>query len=204
MATTENRNTEQVIIEAAKQVFIEKGYADASMSDIAARAGINRPALHYYFRTKEKMLQAVYTDVVNYLTPKALNHLQDESVPFFDRVSNAIDVYLGFLIDNPHLPMFGIREVYRDAEHLFEACDVASNNIFRKIKQILLAEMKKGTLKDVPLEYVLYTFYGLLFTPFLIRPIIKLGFDKPEAITREELAPWKAEVISQLKFLLQP
>ena len=51
MGATENNELEHQIIETAKQLFIEKGFAETSMSDIAARVGINRPTLHYYFRT---------------------------------------------------------------------------------------------------------------------------------------------------------
>ena len=51
MATTEYNDLERQIIETAQQLFIEKGFAGTSMSDIAATVGINRPTLHYYFRT---------------------------------------------------------------------------------------------------------------------------------------------------------
>ena len=55
MATTEHSDLEQQIIKTAQQLFIEKGFVETSMSDIAATVGINRPTLHYYFRTKDKM-----------------------------------------------------------------------------------------------------------------------------------------------------
>ena len=38
------------IIEAAKRVFVRKGYEAATMSDVAAEVGIGRTALHYYYR----------------------------------------------------------------------------------------------------------------------------------------------------------
>ena len=66
MATTEHSDLEQQIIKTAQQLFIEKGFVETSMSDIAATVGINRPTLHYYFRTKDKMFKAVFgsnTDV---------------------------------------------------------------------------------------------------------------------------------------------
>ena len=53
MGATENNELEYQIIETAKQLFIEKGFVETSMSDIAAKVGINRPTLHYYFRTKD-------------------------------------------------------------------------------------------------------------------------------------------------------
>ena len=61
---------EEKIIAVAKQVFLEKGYEMTSMSDIAARVGINRPTLHYYFRTKERMFQAVAAPILDAFVPK--------------------------------------------------------------------------------------------------------------------------------------
>ena len=45
MATTEHSDLEQQIIKTAQQLFIEKGFVETSMSDIAATVGINRPTL---------------------------------------------------------------------------------------------------------------------------------------------------------------
>ncbi|MCD8079789.1 MAG: TetR/AcrR family transcriptional regulator [Bacteroides sp.] len=45
---------EEKIIEVARRLFVENGYQKTHMSAIAAAAGINRPTLHYYYRTKEK------------------------------------------------------------------------------------------------------------------------------------------------------
>lgn len=58
--TEQTENIESRIIEAAKQEFIKKGFEQTSMSDIAAVVGINRPTLHYYFRTKDKMFQSSF------------------------------------------------------------------------------------------------------------------------------------------------
>ena len=66
---------ENKIINAARALFIEKGYAETSMSEIATRVGINRPALHYYFRTKDKMFQAVIGGIVSSIIPKVFDAL---------------------------------------------------------------------------------------------------------------------------------
>lgn len=67
--TEQTENIESRIIEAAKQEFIKKGFEQTSMSDIAAVVGINRPTLHYYFRTKDKMFQAVFASIVAKFLP---------------------------------------------------------------------------------------------------------------------------------------
>ena len=46
-------NTEEKIIDAATDVFVQKGMDGARMQEIADLAGINKALLHYYFRSKE-------------------------------------------------------------------------------------------------------------------------------------------------------
>ena len=47
------------LIDSALQVFAEKGYADATMTDIAKKAGVSTPVLYEYFKTKEDLLFAI-------------------------------------------------------------------------------------------------------------------------------------------------
>ena len=55
-------NTESRILEAAKEVFIAKGFDGARMQEIADTAEINKALLHYYFRNKDKLFEAVFED----------------------------------------------------------------------------------------------------------------------------------------------
>ena len=54
--------TEEKILEAAKKIFHRKGYKGARMQEIADEADINKALLHYYFRSKEKLFEAVFED----------------------------------------------------------------------------------------------------------------------------------------------
>ena len=86
MKTSHNsKDLEKEIIENAKQLFIEKGFAETSMSDIAARTGINRPVLHYYFRTKDKMFQAVFGSIVLSFVPQVQDIILQKDLPFRER-----------------------------------------------------------------------------------------------------------------------
>jgi AcrR family transcriptional regulator len=57
---TATSSTEDVIVEAARAVFMQKGFAATRMCDIAQTAGINQALLHYYFRTKDKLFSIVF------------------------------------------------------------------------------------------------------------------------------------------------
>lgn len=56
----------EVILKAAAQVFAEKGFAAATVRDIADEADMLSGSLYYYFDSKESMIQEI---VVGYLTP---------------------------------------------------------------------------------------------------------------------------------------
>lgn len=51
--------TRDRILDAAEQMFAERGYAATSLRSIMAEAGVNVAAIHYYFRSKESLLEAV-------------------------------------------------------------------------------------------------------------------------------------------------
>ena len=58
--TENDKQTEEKIFDAATDVFVEKGMDGARMQDIANHAGINKALLHYYFRTKDQLFNAVF------------------------------------------------------------------------------------------------------------------------------------------------
>ncbi|RJG53295.1 TetR/AcrR family transcriptional regulator [Sphingobium terrigena] len=57
---TEQSSTRTVILDAAEKVIIEEGYAAVTTRRIAERAGIKAPLVHYYYKTIDDLLTAVY------------------------------------------------------------------------------------------------------------------------------------------------
>jgi len=55
---TRGDETRRKIIDAAIRLFGQHGFAGASTRDIAAEAGVNAPALQYYFENKEGVYRA--------------------------------------------------------------------------------------------------------------------------------------------------
>ena len=51
------------MIDTARRLFTEKGFAETTMSDIASETGVKRSTLHYYFANKDVMFQAVLSRV---------------------------------------------------------------------------------------------------------------------------------------------
>jgi AcrR family transcriptional regulator len=53
------------IVEAALEVFAEKGFAAAKLDDIARRAGVSKGAVYLYFETKEEIFRAVVSRAIS-------------------------------------------------------------------------------------------------------------------------------------------
>ncbi|MCH7840291.1 MAG: TetR/AcrR family transcriptional regulator [Planctomycetes bacterium] len=76
--------TRQRLVEAARELFLAKGYEAASVADVLARAEVNSGSLYYFFKTKEQLLLAVLDEYVDLLEPMILR-------PVFERVSDPLD-----------------------------------------------------------------------------------------------------------------
>lgn len=195
---------ENKIIEAARTVFIERGYAETSMSEIATKAGINRPVLHYYFRTKDKMFQAVFGSIVSSVIPQVLDAIMQREKSIAERIECIINAYYSLFESTPYLPLFMLRELNRDPELLIKT--IMGLNItetMRKAITSLQEEMEEGKLKKVPLQFIFFNFYSLLTFPFLTIDISRKIFDNNEESFRKSLDEWKKNIIFQMENLLK-
>lgn len=57
------RIVENEIVEHAARLFAERGFAGTSVQDIADAMGVSRPALYYYFKSKDDLLASLVTEV---------------------------------------------------------------------------------------------------------------------------------------------
>jgi AcrR family transcriptional regulator len=179
MKTDENNSMESRIIEAAKLVFVRKGYEATTMGDIASEVGISRTAMHYYFRTKEMMFEAIFMQLMDIILPN-IDKLMDEESAILEKLPKFIDAYLSVLLCNQLFPLFVINEMNRDPAHLFR---VVAKNATRiqslvRLRLQILDEMERGLLNKLPLEDVASTFLGLVVFPLLIRnPLVTVFMD---------------------------
>ncbi len=194
---------EAKIIETARRMFVENGFEETSMSDIAAKVGINRPTLHYYFRTKDKMFQAVFEQILVSLVPKVAEIIGNDEICLEKRIGKIIDAYYELFLQNPCMPLFVMREANRDIEHLLLTIKSLGIEMFYlNVCDALKAEMKKGTINDTPLRFIFLTFYGLLTMPFIAKGMCSSFLLHDDEDFNEMLQKWKYVVVAQMTALL--
>lgn len=199
----ENKDLEQKIINVAKNVFMEKGFAETSMSEIAENVGINRPVLHYYFRTKDKMFNAVFGMIIKSIMPKIKNIVQDREKSIPARLENIIDAYYAVFRENPSLPLFVCKEMNRDVEFLLETIGTLHmKEDFEEVVSILKEEMEQGKIKAMPLKILFLSFYSMLTFPFLTKGIASRVLIQGSETFDTLLDEWKPYIIAQMTHLL--
>jgi TetR/AcrR family transcriptional regulator len=68
------------ILKAAEAVFAKKGFSGASTAEIARKAGVPKPNLHYYFRTKQALYESVLDRILE-IWVDAMDELHPEAEP---------------------------------------------------------------------------------------------------------------------------
>uniref|UniRef100_A4SEG4 Transcriptional regulator, TetR family n=1 Tax=Chlorobium phaeovibrioides (strain DSM 265 / 1930) TaxID=290318 RepID=A4SEG4_CHLPM len=111
--------TERRILQSAEKVFYRQGYDGARMQEIADEAGINKALLHYYFRSKERLFDAVFSDAVMRLVPPVFAVMNSNS-PLMDKVRAFVDAYFNTVVNNPFLPGFVVHEMHRNPSRFSE------------------------------------------------------------------------------------
>ncbi|WP_163708020.1 TetR/AcrR family transcriptional regulator [Mangrovibacterium lignilyticum] len=196
-------NTEEKIIDAATDVFVQKGMDGARMQEIADRAGINKALLHYYFRSKEKLFDAIFTKLVGISFPQIGQILQSD-LPVLEKIEMVIDTYVDLLLKYPFLPAFIIKEMNRDATPFFKFIEKRGFAI-APIFNMLQKAMDDGVIVKTRPEHLVVNVIGLCVFPFAARPMINhVAFHGDDKALKQFLSERKVEVKKFVLKAIQP
>jgi TetR/AcrR family transcriptional regulator len=167
-------NTEEKILAAAQNVFIRKGMDGARMQEIANEAGINKALLHYYFRTKEKLFNAIFQTVFSRIFPNLMIMVHSD-LPLEEKLGQFIEKYIDLLQKNPFLPTFILKEMNRNPEFL--ATVIKSNGLNPKeIFAMFEQEMEAGRIRRMDPRDLLINMLGLSIFPIAAGPLMTIMF----------------------------
>ncbi len=161
--------TEIKILAAARKVFVAKGLDGARMQEIVDDAGINKALLHYYFRSKQKLFDAIFQEAFQQFIPR-MDETFSSGKSMEEIVSDFIDAYYAVLEINPFLPQFVIGELNRNPDQLpgFMTEKIGLTTIADKAVQLFQRE--DINIKD-PYQFMVSVISMIIF-PFVARPIL--------------------------------
>jgi AcrR family transcriptional regulator len=189
--------TEAVILDAAHRVFLRRGTAGARTQEIADEAGVNKALLHYYFRTKDRLADAVFQRAVRQLLPGLFAILASDE-PLDAKVERAVAYEMAFFERNPYLPGYVLGELAQRPERVRELVLEAlplpiaelRARMFGRLGEQLEAGARAGTVRRMPPEQFVVNLIALCHFPFAARPMLEvfLGEDGFETFLRERTA----------------
>ncbi|MDH5599234.1 MAG: TetR/AcrR family transcriptional regulator [Cyclobacteriaceae bacterium] len=199
---SQNLETEFIILEAARKIFMKKGMHGARMQEIADEAGINKALLHYYYRNKEQLFMKIFKETFYKFFPEVLVVL-DSEVSFESKIKLFVRAYIDMLIDNPFIPVFIINEIHNKPEILSDMTGKMSKLTESKFFVQLNEKINSGKIKPIKPIHLLINMLSLSVFPFVASPMIRGVFSMTDADMknfyeeRKELIP--ALIINSLK-----
>jgi TetR/AcrR family transcriptional regulator len=175
--TENDKQTEDKIFEAATLVFEEKGMAGARMQNIADRAGINKALLHYYFRTKDHLFDAVFAKLAQKMFMK-FSPIFEEDLSLEEKIRFFFREHITFLQQNPKLPGFLLNEINHNPQRIKKLMkNIDVRNIWLTILEHHKDELYKYNITEETLPQIMTTIASLSVFPFAARGIFEVVFN---------------------------
>ena len=147
---TNEPTTEEVILKAAEDEFMERGYDGAKMLLIARRAGVAHSMLHYYYRSKQNLFQTVFARKIEGMLP-AYDAVFGRDLTFEQTLRSLREARdRHFLLQNPRFPLFVLTEMLAKPKNralLLKTLHAAGNVLLERLRAKFEAEVEAGRVR---------------------------------------------------------
>ncbi|NCD72502.1 TetR/AcrR family transcriptional regulator [Mucilaginibacter agri] len=168
-----NTGTEQLIKDTAKRILFAEGKLHATTQDIAEAAGVNRAALHYYFRTRDQLVACVFNESMLELSVR-LGTVMASVRPFQEKIEELIAVFMKEMRAYPYQEIFLVTEINTAGVELVKDIDnMPVANFLNEIEN----EMSAGVIEKMNPKHFLMNLFSLLSYPFIMAPLYRQFFN---------------------------
>jgi TetR/AcrR family transcriptional regulator len=173
-AQRQERGTESraAILAAAERVFADGGLEGARMDAIAAKAGVNKALLYYYFRSKEELYAAILESHLQEFHRRALEILSAEG-PARSTLLRYLSLHFDFLGQRPFFPRLVQRLMTTDGQPARRLSQEYSAPLYRKLVEVVERGIRARELRPVDSHHTVYSLVALTVFYFSAAPIIK-------------------------------
>jgi len=189
--------TEEKIFNAARIIFQKKGFAGARMQEIADEAGINKAMLHYCFKNKQLLFEAVFMNAFGQLAPQIKEIFTSED-SVFDKIKKFTHSYISFVIQNPYLPQFVIQEMNNNPAFVMSFL----KNENRPNPALLITQIEKeiaeGIIKPINPKQLLMDIFSMTVFPFAAQMMMKGMIQISDAEFNQMMEERKTSIAEQI------
>ena len=200
---TQYSNTELKIRDAAKSLFLKKGYSATTTRDIAQESQINLALLNYYFTSKRRLFEIIMFETLYDFLNKMVEVYNDEETTIREKIELASSKYIDMIIAEPLLPTFILNELKNNPTNFLKmptAKVIMKSQLVSQYKD----GVKKGIYKKVDPIHFITNILSLIVFPFICSPIImkmeklnKKDFNKMMNQRKKLIPEWIIQMIKK-------
>lgn len=193
-----DKGTELHIKETAKRVFFKEGRFNATTQDIADAAGVNRTLLHYYFRSRDILLEQVLLEGQAAFRNK-MSEMVEDDLSFRDKMEQFIDMWMEHVLELPYLDAYLVTQIQNGAFwETMRKNDKESNKRLEDFFVELAVEMKAGRVPVMdPMQFLL-NFISLVSYPVIMRPLLETSLFKSKKAYNQAISERKGAIMATL------
>jgi TetR/AcrR family transcriptional regulator len=178
--------TEKLIKQKAKILFFQKGFLNATTQEIADEAGVNRALIHYYFRSREQLLDLLLQETLKEKKEKVRKVLTS-GIPFREKIASFIDTIVDYGLTYPYLDNFIISETARSPEKVEIFCSMDRVKSSDLIREELEQEISDGKIASISAEHFMINLSALCNYPLLAKAVLQTIHGMTDAAYRKFL-----------------
>lgn len=151
-------------MDTAEKLFAQNGFSGTSVRDIANEAGVNVAMISYYFGSKEKLMEMLFEQKSNKLMLMVETMIQDESLPYLQKVYALIDDYVERFVNQQAFHKIMIREqVTENGTVLAKQILALKKRNLASIKKLISGGQKNGEFKkNIDIVMMMATLVGTM------------------------------------------
>jgi AcrR family transcriptional regulator len=182
MEDKENPTMEVLILETAEKLFLEKGFASTSTTEIAREVGCNQALVHYYYRTKENLFNLIFEKKFRQFFQYIFNIENLDQMSFQDKLKRIIESHFDMVRQNSRVPLLIVTEFSRNPEMvaaLKEKLKDVVTGLFKTLNEDLEAEITAGRIRQITLIDLIFNTISINISLFLLLPVASeiMGMD---------------------------
>jgi len=174
-----DKNMEQAILQAAERLFMEKGFAMTSTTEIAKAVGCNQALIHYYYRTKEKLFVAVFEKKAAVFF-SGFATIDEGAISFEESLRLKIEAHFDMIRANPQLPFLIINELTTNPSRIGsikERIGKIAAGVFIPLESRLKEEIAAGRVRPISAYDLIINMLSLNVMFFVASPIFRAALE---------------------------
>ncbi len=189
-------DTRERILNAARDLFGERGVDATSIREIARTAGVNLGMIHYFFKTKDNLVDAVLERYFGNVA-EALDSVPAAGTPR-EKLAAAIRAIISYIQDNQSLVRIVMREYSLQTPRIRQIGARFLGPNFVRLAMIVSEGVGGGRFKPLDVRFLSMATLGMMVHPFMVRPLLAQVI--PLDFTSKEFAERLATTVETVLF----